>query len=114
MAITELVRLRLEDKGFATLFTDHHVEWELLAESARVLMAQEVEVGPTIDDIKKALVPLVEINPHLREFLAEKKLTQKYWPSDFTDYILHKTYQPKLTIKAAQVQGGHHGGEAGH
>jgi hypothetical protein len=58
---------------------------------------------PTVDDIKKVLEPLIEINPRLREFLAggqggRKPLTQQYWVRDFTDYVLHNVYEPKLNI----------------
>src|SRR6266567_4115858 len=97
MALTEAVRLRLEGKGFARLYKDHHDEWVAMAEDARELIAGQVAGGqPTVDDIKKTLLPLVELHKSLRKFLAENKLIQKYWVSDFTDYILHQIYKPQL------------------
>src|SRR5438552_831682 len=103
MGLTQAARLRLEGKGFEKLFQDHEAIWAKLAEGARALIAAEIKPGePTVDDIKKTLLPLLEINPHLQAFLSTKKLIQKYWTNDFTDYVLHKVYQPKLKQK-----GGH-------
>lgn len=97
MALTEKVRLRLSGKAFDKLFESHKAAWTKLAERARALIAAEVASGqPTVDDIKKTLLPLIEINPHLRHFLEEKNLTQNYWTNDFTDLVLDKVYQPKL------------------
>jgi hypothetical protein len=98
MGLTEVARIRLEGKGFAKLFTDHQSEWTNMAEKAKKLIADQLAHGePTVDDIKKTLSPLVELHPKLREHLDGKKLTQKYWISDFTDYLLQKVYEPKLT-----------------
>jgi len=97
MALTEAVRLQLEGKGFAQLFKDHEVQWTKMAEKAKKLIAGQVQGGePTVDDIKKTLLPLVELHPKLLDFLAKKKLTQKYWIGHFTDYVLHQVYKPKL------------------
>ena len=68
-----------------------------MAEEAKDLIASQVKGGqPTVDDIKKTLYPLIELAPELRKFLSDERLTQKYWMGDFTDYVLHKVYQPKL------------------
>jgi hypothetical protein len=97
MALTESKRLRLEGKGFPKLLSDHKAQWTKMAEEARELMASQIDhAGLTVDDIRKTLLPLVEIHPKLLEFLASKKLTQKYWIGDFTDYILQEVYKPKL------------------
>jgi hypothetical protein len=100
MALTEVVRLRLEAAGFNQLYETRRRDWENLAEQARMLIGGQVQGhAPGVDDIKKVLLPLVEINPHLRTFLAgggRKPLTQLYWVKDFTDYILHRVYQPTL------------------
>jgi hypothetical protein len=97
MGLTEAKRLRLEGKGFSDLFSDHKALWTKTAEGARELIAKQIEQRePTIDDIRKTLLPLVEIQPKLLEYLATKRLTQKYWIGDFTDYILQEVYKPKL------------------
>jgi hypothetical protein len=100
MALTQVVRLRLEAAGFNTLYDDHRQEWENLAEQAKLLIGGQVQGhDPTVDDIKKVLFPLIELNPHLRAFLqggGRKPLTQLYWVKDFTDYVLDRAYQPTL------------------
>ena len=97
MALTEAVRLRLEGKGLSQLYEKHHEEWVTMVENAKKLIAGQVDGGqPTVDDIKKTLQPLVELHRPLRQHLAQEKLTQKYWIGDFTDYVLHKIYDPKL------------------
>ncbi len=101
MALTEATRLRLEGKGFDKLFSKDRSEWTNMAEEARKLMASRIKnEGPRVDDIRKALLPLVEIHPKVRKFLADDRLTQKYWIGDFTDYILHHVYKPKLEAPA--------------
>ena len=102
MALTEVIRLHLESKGFQKLFTDHEDEWTEQAEAARVLLSNHMEADPNIDDIRKALLPLLEISQHLRAFLDKKRLTQKYWIGYFTDYILYRVYNPTLTIPAEE------------
>ncbi len=97
MALTEAVRLRLEGIGFEKLFADNEAKWHKMADEARHLMAGQVQGGePTVDDIKKILEPMLELDPDLRKFLEQNRLTQKYWVGHFTDYVLHKVYKPKL------------------
>jgi hypothetical protein len=89
--------LRLEEKGFTTLYDENVSEWQQMADKARTLIGEEIQQGePTIDDIRKTLLPLIEINPRLRDFLANESLRQLYWTSDFVDYMLHRIYGPKL------------------
>jgi len=106
MALTQVVRLRLEAAGFNRLYDDHRQDWENLAEQARLLIGGQVRGhAPTVDDIKKVLFPLIELNPYLREFLAHggrKPLTQLYWVKDFTDYVLDRVYQPALQAPRRQ------------
>jgi len=100
MALTEKARLRLEGKEFVKLYTDHAPIWIALANDARNLIKPQIASGePTVDDIKQILQPLIELHALYRAFMEKHpRLTQRYWPSDFTDLVLHKVYQPKLTI----------------
>ena len=61
-----------------------------------------VAKGASADDIKKALLPLIELSPHLKDHLAAKKLTQQYWTSHFTDFVIENVYTPKLHPPAAK------------
>jgi hypothetical protein len=100
MALTEKARLRLEGKGFGKLYDDNAATWTALSNDARDLIKPRIANGqPTVDDIKQILQPLVELHVLYRQFMEHNpKLTQRYWPSDFTDLVLHRVYKPKLTI----------------
>src|SRR5437764_14285953 len=100
MALTEKIRLKVIAKGFNALYDDHEPDWQTLAHEARLLIAKRVEGGqPTLDDIKQILQPLVELHEHFRNFMgANPKLTQDYWGSRFTDYLLHRVYKTTLLV----------------
>ncbi len=100
MALNEKARLRLEGKGFDKLYTDHQAVWQAHCKQARDVLTPLIEGGnPTVDDIKQIVQPLIELDVHYRTFMESKAgLTQRYWPNDFTDYVLHKVYKPTLTI----------------
>jgi hypothetical protein len=104
MALKETVRLQLEKKGFFGLYDAHSAEWKKWADDARELILPLVENGePTVDDIKSVLLPLVELNKNFRSFMDNHpKLVQRYWGSYFTDYLLHKVYEPTLHLVGGQ------------
>jgi hypothetical protein len=108
MALTTYVLLRLEGKKFDKLYAAHEDRWVQMAETARTVMAAQVPSGhATVDDIRKILLPMIELDSHLRVFLVSgtRPLTQKYWVSDFTDYVLHRVYEPKLKHKGTSKNG---------
>ena len=98
MGLTEKVRLLLESKGFKRLYEDHVAVWVGLAEDAKMLMAEQIPGrSPTVDDIKLLLLPILELNDHFRKFMADHlKLTQQFWSSHFSDYVLDRVYEPSL------------------
>ncbi|MEK6301285.1 MAG: hypothetical protein AABO41_11225 [Acidobacteriota bacterium] len=102
MALTEKIRLALEGKGFAKLFERHSEVWKELADGARDFIKPQVANGqPTVDDIKQVLKPVIELEKHFRKFLEDNpKLTQEYWSDRFTDYVLHRVYEPTLNVDA--------------
>lgn len=85
---------------FNRLYTDHQAEWAALANEARGLIRPLVVTGrPTVDDVKEVLQPLIELKDHYRAFIENNpRLTQQYWSSYFTDYVLHQVYQPTLNV----------------
>ncbi|MDR0359640.1 MAG: hypothetical protein LBJ87_09300 [bacterium] len=44
------------------------------------------------DDVLPLLVPALEVCPPLRDFLAEHRLTQKYWYRYFAELILDRVW----------------------
>jgi len=62
---------------------------------AHELMAAQVPGGqPTVDDVKKVLFPMVELDRFLRDHLVGRRCKEKYWSSDFTDYVLDRVLNP--------------------
>jgi len=104
MALKETVRLQLQKKGFFNLYDEYADDWVRLANDARELIAPLIENGqPTVDDIKSVLLPLVELHKHFRGFMDNHpKLVQRYWGSYFTDYLLHRVYEPTLRVLGGQ------------
>lgn len=100
MALTEKIRLALEDQKFDELYEKHEQVWRDLAKSARNLIKPHVKnQEPTVDDIKEVLHPLVELNRHYRSFVdGQRGRHQLYWSERFTDYLLHRVYQPTLKV----------------
>lgn len=95
MALTTTVRIALEGKRLTVLFDDHQAEWAAMVQKAYDLMAGQVPGGrPTVDDVRKVLLPMVELNRPLRDYLARQRCTEKHWVGDFTDYILDEILQP--------------------
>ena len=69
MALTTVARLKLEGKGFHTLFDQHQQRWTQMAQRAYALIAPYVPGGqPTTDDVRKILLPMVELDDVLRDF----------------------------------------------
>jgi hypothetical protein len=102
MALTEKIRLALEAQNFNKLFEDHEQIWNDLANEARNVMKPHVRnESPTVDDIKKVLLPLIEVNKHYRKFVEGNSRTrQLFWADRFTDYVLDRVYQPSLKVPA--------------
>lgn len=101
MALTEKIRLALEAQGFNRLYDNNEQVWRDLARDARNLIKPHVRnEEPTVDDIKAVLHPLVVLNRHYRRFIdGEKGRQQLYWSERFTDYLLHRVYQPTLNLE---------------
>jgi hypothetical protein len=44
------------------------------------------------DDVAKAMVPVLEVNQKLTNYLKEEKIRGKYWIRDFADLIVDRTW----------------------
>jgi len=104
MALTEKIRLALEAQKFDKLYEDNEKVWRGLANDARNLIKPHVRnETPTVDDIKEVLHPLIELNKHYRKFIEGNSRThQLFWSGRFTDYVLHRVYDPTLKVPAEE------------
>jgi hypothetical protein len=95
MGLTATKSLRLEDAGLVELFTKKKTLWQPLAQNAYDYVSGGLEesgepVRP--DDLIPMLIPVLEVTAELREFLAEEKLTQKYWYEWFAELIVDRVW----------------------
>jgi len=89
------------------LYDDHEQDWRDLARDARNLIKPHVRnEEPTVDDIKEVLHPLIELNRDYRRFIdGNKGRQQLYWSERFTDYVLHRVYEPTLNVDEEEEEG---------
>jgi len=94
----------LRDASLVKLFEDHRDLWRADAKSAYEFSAGFLEtVRP--DDVLKPLLPVLEVAPKLREYLARNKLAQKYWYERFGELIIDRLW--------SELTGGAKGGGKG-
>lgn len=94
MGLTATKSLRLEDAGLVGLFTKKKL-WQPLAQNAYNYVSGGLEdsgepVRP--DDLIPPLIPVLEVAADLRDYLAENRLTQKYWYQWFAELIVDRLW----------------------
>jgi len=88
--------MELIDAGLVEFYEGHVAEYRDIAQ--RSYEFAEANVLPTglpvrPDDVAVHIVPALEIDEDLREFLAGKKLRQKFWYRRFADLILDRLWE---------------------
>lgn len=97
MGLTAVKSVRLEAAGFDQFFNDKKTLWRGLAERTYQFVKQtlaETDAGEPVrpDDLIAPLVPALEASPAMREFLASKKLTQKFWNEWFAEWVIESLW----------------------
>ena len=97
--------MHLEGKHFDRLFEAHEADWTAMARTARETMTSHVADGsPTLDDVKKILHPMVELDSRVLDHMVAERATGKHWIGAFADYILHRVYNPQLPPEPPAAQ----------
>ena len=98
MGITVEIIHRLCGKKFDELYTQHQAKWVDMTANARTYAESFISDGDLVrpGDISQILQNAVKVDPHFEAHMAAKKLNQKYWARDFSDYILDKIYPPNV------------------
>jgi hypothetical protein len=91
MALDATKEKALQDVSLVKLFDDHRDLWKADAKSAYDFSAGFLDVVRP-DDVLKPLLPVLEVAPKLREYLARKKLSQKYWYERFGELIIDRLW----------------------
>lgn len=93
MALNRVRELALGDAHLITLFDDQNALWRQLADEAYEFAAKPIRESHhevRQDDVIPALVIALQISEPLREFLAGRKLPQKYWYEWFAQLIIDR------------------------
>jgi hypothetical protein len=91
MALTQKKLQDLKDAGLTTLFQDDTPGWKAKARHAySATHAYIKEIRP--DDVTALLVAELEVTPEFRNYLAKKKLKQKYWSEWFAELIIDRLW----------------------
>jgi hypothetical protein len=94
VALTQKKLQDLKDASLTGLLEDGAASWKAKARHAyNATHAFIKEIRP--DDVVALLVAELEVTPEFRNYLARKKLKQKYWSEWFAELIIDR-YWPDL------------------
>jgi hypothetical protein len=85
----------LNAKEFNKLYSDYEDLWRELAGSAAAHANSFLEMNGEVvrpGDVAAVLQLSVKVNPTFEKHLQDRRLTQKYWASYFSDYIVEQIY----------------------
>ncbi|HLA94801.1 MAG TPA: hypothetical protein VK612_03705 [Pyrinomonadaceae bacterium] len=96
MSLTTETLHRLRSKAFDKFYTQHQAKWKKCVENATTYVKSFIhdKDKPRPADIAEVLQNALKIDPDFEKYTAEKKLKEKYWVSDFADYIIDQIYPP--------------------
>ncbi len=94
MALTLEVEQKLEAVGLVELFEADEDRWTDVARQTRVFLRNNFPGNAVIrrDDVAKAMVPILEVNQVLTDYLNENKIRGKHWIRDFADLIVDRAW----------------------
>jgi len=89
MALTQKKLQDLKDASLSKLLDDDAPEWKAKARHAYTATHGFIkEIRP--DDVIPLLIAELEVTPEFRNYLAKKKLKQKYWSEWFAELIIDR------------------------
>ena len=91
MALTSEEYVELAAAGLVELFARDRVRYVELAGRARAYAASyltEAGLPVRLDDVAQVLEPALHVQADLRDHLAGRRLTQKYWYRRFGDLVI--------------------------
>ena len=91
MALDATKEQVLKDVSLVDLFEQHRDLWKADATDAYEFCTKYLDtVRP--DDVIKPLLPVLEVTPKLRDYLAQKRLSQQYWYERFGELIVDRLW----------------------
>ena len=94
MLTTEILH-RLQSKGLDKFYEKHEEKWKKSADNAASYVKTYIgkdQARPA--DVAAVLQNALKIDPDFEKFSGDKKLKEKYWVVDFSNYIIDQIYPP--------------------
>ena len=89
MALTQKKLQDLKDASLTSLFEHDDEQWKAKARHAYTATHAFIkEIRP--DDVSALLIAELEVTPEFRNYLARRKLKQKYWSEWFAELIIDR------------------------
>jgi len=95
LALTLEEEQRLRNASLVTLFKDNRALWKEMAEQAyqyTETFVRRAGAEVRVDDVVGSLVSGLRVTSVLADYLAGKKLRERYWVSFFADLILEELW----------------------
>jgi len=94
MGLTLEAEQRMEKVGLIELFDKARKTWLEVAQKTYNFVKDGFPEGAMIrrDDVQKGLIPILEVNENLREYLDANKLRGKFWIAFYADLIIDRTW----------------------
>lgn len=94
MALTLKKEQRITDSKLDQLYKNNKKLWLDKARKAYDYFDSSKPQGEhtRVDDVAGVLLPMLDVDKTLKKFLQGNGLKQKYYVSDFCDYILEETW----------------------
>jgi hypothetical protein len=96
VGLTAEVELSLRDTGLIKFFEDNEAAFTEMFKASYAYVegyVQSVRLPVRRDDVAKNLVPALNANEAMREYLAGKKLRQAYWYRHFADLMCDRLWE---------------------
>jgi hypothetical protein len=91
VALTQKKLQDLKDASLTSLLGDDMTAWRAKAKHAYAATRAYIkEIRP--DDVTALLVAELEVTPEFRNYLAKRKLKQKYWSEWFAELIVDRLW----------------------
>jgi hypothetical protein len=105
LALTLNTKQKLADKSFLELYEKKAQVWIDLLKNAVSYLDNTFPPDEQIrqEDLAEALAKVVAVTDDYRRHVEEKKLREKRWAKDFSDYIVDLNYTKDL-VKRTKVE----------
>ena len=95
MALTLEAEQRLTDVGLVGFYQKDENDWLGVVRDTKEFVRRNFPEGALIrmDDVAKALIPVLEVHEGFKDFRNQERLRGKFWIKDFADLLTDRTWR---------------------